>query len=198
MEHSFLNELIPIVSYYGLWIVYFGMIAEGTTMVLLTGVLCYMGLLPYNLAIVVAILGAITGDQLWYFLGKYFSKYLFKKSKFLQKKSKKLQPLIEKKGAWFALSSRFIYGGAILFPTTLGTYKFSHKIFTLFDLMGAILWSSIGVSLGYILGKSAESIFGKIEKLEHFILIVLVIILLTWLIKKYLLSKYLHKKDDKG
>jgi membrane protein DedA with SNARE-associated domain len=64
--------------------------------------------------------------------------------------------------------------------------------------MGAILWSSIGVSLGYILGKSAESIFGKIEKLEHFILIVLVIILLTWLIKKYLLSKYLHKKDDKG
>lgn len=42
MNHL-LQEITPWVLDYGFWIVFFGMIFEGTTMVVITGILCYLG-----------------------------------------------------------------------------------------------------------------------------------------------------------
>ncbi|WP_373030592.1 hypothetical protein, partial [Sulfurovum sp.] len=59
----------------------------------------------------------------------------------------------------------------------------------LFNTLGIIVWSVSGISLGYILGTGAEHVFGKIEKIEHFIGLVLIIIFLVWVIKPYFSSR---------
>jgi len=47
MEHL-LHESTPLVSEYGLIIIFLGMIVEGTAMILLTGLLCYMGIFSFT------------------------------------------------------------------------------------------------------------------------------------------------------
>ena len=184
-----MEELTPLVSQYGLWIVFFGMMTEGTIMIILSGVLCSLGMLSLEKTIPVAIFGALTGDQFWYFIGRYNSQNILNRFPTLEQKIKKLENSVKKRGIWLAFSGRFIYGGSILFPVTLGTYAYLHKKFTLFNTLGIIVWSVSGISLGYILGTGAEHLLGKIEKLEQFIGVVLIIIFLVLVIKLYFNSR---------
>ena len=188
MEHL-LSKITPLVSTYGLWIVFFGMMVEGTSMIIATGILCYLGMLSFPSAFIVAILGAIAGDQLWYFLGQRYALKLLDYFPSFKPRVEKLEESVQHKGALLAFSGRFIYSGAILFPMTLGIYKYDHRTFSIFDTLGVMVWSFLGISLGYVLGTSAELIFGKLEKVWHFVLILAFIIFIAWAIKKYLLIK---------
>ena len=188
MQHL-LTELTPLVKEYGLWIIFFGMMIEGTTMIIIAGILCYLGMLPLIYTIIVAILGAITGDQFWYFIGKNYAKKILLRFPSLQPKIKKIERSVKKRGTLLAFSGRFVYGGAILFPFTLGVYRFFYKKFTIFNSLGIIIWSIVGISLGYILGTGAEHYFGKIEKIWHFVLIAFVLFLITIAMKRYYLTK---------
>ena len=183
MEHL-LQEITPWVSEYGLWIVFFGMIFEGTTMIIVTGILCYLGMLPLRESLLVAIIGAALSDQAWYLLGKYFSSELFNRFPKLRKKVEKLAPTIITKGNWLAFFSRFIYSGAVLFPMTLGMEGYSYRKFVLFDTTGVTLWSSAGITLGYLLGNSSQHLFGEIKTIEHLALIIVVVAATVWWIKK--------------
>lgn len=180
-----LEEVTSLVSHYGLWIVFFGMMTEGTIMIIVSGVLCYLGMLSLKETIPVAILGALIGDQFWYFLGRYYGQHLLNRYPTLKHKIKKLEHSVKKRGVWLAFSGRFIYSGAILFPVTLGTYGYLHSKFTLFNSLGVIVWSVSGISIGYILGTGAEQLFGKIEKIEQFMGLVLIIVVFVWFMKPY-------------
>jgi len=188
MQHL-LSEVTPLISEYGLWIIFFGMMVEGTSMIIVAGILCYLEMLSFPSTVFVAILGAVAGDHLWYFLGKSYALKLLTHFPSLKQRVEKLETSVQNKGALLSFSGRFIYGGAILFPMTLGIHKYDHKTFTIFDALGVMLWSFLGVFLGYVLGTSAELIFGKLEKVWHFVLILAFVIFITWAIKKYLLIK---------
>ena len=190
MQHM-LHELLPFVSQYGLWVVFFGMMVEGTTMIIVTGILCYIGMLSFKEALPVAILGAIMGDQFWYYMGKHYAVTLLQKFPKLQSKIQQLEPTIKQKGEWLSAGGRFVYSGAILFPLALGTYNYPHSRFTLFDTLGVSLWATGGILLGYLLGSGAERFIGKLERVWHFGLLVLVSLLAIWAIKRYL-----HKRRD--
>lgn len=180
-----LEELTSLVSQYGLWIVFFGMMTEGTIMIIVSGVLCYLGMLSLVETIPVSIFGALIGDQFWFFIGRHYSQNILNRFPLLKQRIKKLEHSVKKRGIWLAFCGRFIYGGAILFPVTLGTYGYLHKKFTLFNTLGIIVWSVLGISIGYILGTGAEHLFGKIEKIEHFIGLLFIIIFLIWVTKPY-------------
>ena len=184
-----LEELTSLVSQYGLWIVFFGMMTEGTIMILVSGILCYLGMLSLKETIFVAILGALIGDQFWYFIGRYYSQHILNRFPLLKPRIRKLEHTVKKRGTWLAFTGRFIYGGAILFPVTLGTYGYLHKKFTLFNTLGVTVWSVLGITIGYILGTGAEQFFGKIEKIEHLIGLVFITIILVWITKPYFKSR---------
>ncbi len=187
--NQLLEELLPYVSTYGLWIVFFGMMFEGTMMIFTTGVLCYLGLFSSTEVIPVAIAGAVVGDQFWYAMGRYYATALLNRFPSLKQKVQGLKPTIIKKGSWFAFSGRFIYGGAFLFPIALGTYHYPHKKFTLFDILGVTLWSFAGILLGLTLGSGVEAFVGKIDKVWHILLLLLLAILILSMIKNYLKKK---------
>jgi len=184
-----LEELTSLVSQYGLWIIFFGMMTEGTIMILVSGVLCSLGMLSLKETIPIAIFGALIGDQFWYFLGRCYGQAILNRFPLLKQRITKLERSVKKRGTWLAFSGRFIYSGAILFPATLGTYRYLHKKFTLFNTLGIIVWSLLGISVGYILGTGAEQVFGKIEKVEHFIGLLFIIIFAVWIIKPYFKSR---------
>ena len=155
-------------------------------MIVITGLLCYLGILPLKASIAVAILGAIAGDQMWYLVGRYASVPLLKKFEKLKKASESLSEKATKKGDYFAFSSRFIYSGAILFPVSLGMSRYPHGRFTVLDTAGASIWATAGISLGYLFSASAEKIFGEIKTIEHLLLYIIAIVVMISIYKQYM------------
>ena len=183
MEHL-LAEIAPWVSDYGLRIVFFGTILEGTTMILVRGIFCYLGLLPLGASIVVAILGAVISDQFWYLLGKYYADKLLDRFPKLKPRVEMLMSKARNKSDILALGSRFIYSGALLFPVALGMQKYPHRKFTFYDTLGVTVWVNAGIALGYFLGTGTEQLFGKIKTAEHLSLLILAVIASVWWYKK--------------
>jgi len=185
MNHL-IGGITPLVAHYGLLIVFFGVIFEGTAMILITGFLCYLGVLPIKEALIVATIGAVIGDQLWYLGGKFYADKLLNKFPKLKEQSKKALNLIAKKADIIAVTARFIYSGGIIFPLMLGASNYPHKKYLILDLIGDTIWASIGITLGYFLGNRIENAFGKIERVEQLIFIVIVIIIIVKFLKNIL------------
>jgi len=169
-----MEQLLTLLSEYGLWIVFFGMIVEGTTVIILSGVLCHMGVLPCEKTIFVAILGAVAGDQMWFYLGKNYADKVLSRFPALQAQVQKLQNKVQSKGNMLAVSSRFIYGGAVVFPLVLAINQYPHRKFTLLDTLGVSLASLAGLALGYFLSDSFKKILGDINHFEHILLFIIV------------------------
>jgi membrane protein DedA with SNARE-associated domain len=184
--NSLLHELTPFINQYGVLVIFFGMMVEGTTMIIATGILCYLGMIECKSAFIAAYIGALIGDQLWYFIGKKYTTALIKKFPKFQQKIKDLETKVKEKGKILSFSGRFVYGGAIIFPLSLGFYKYPYKNFLKFDALGVFLWSLAGILLGYILGTSASSFIGKIDRVWHFLLLTLLAVVSIYFLKKYL------------
>jgi len=185
MDHL-LHEITPLIASYGLWVVFFGMMIEGTTMIIAAGILAYLGMLPLGETVVAAIAGAVVGDQLWYILGKRYTARVLQRFPSVAASVERLSDKVRKKGNLLAFGSRFVYSGAILFPVALGVYDYPHRKFTLFDLLGVTLWACLGIALGYFLGTGVEQLFGKIEKVKHLLWLLAVVVFAVWNVKRYL------------
>ncbi len=178
MEH-----LMALFSEYGLWIVFLGMIVEGTAVILLSGVLCHLGVIPCEETLIVAILGAIVGDQMWFYIGKNYAHRVLSKFPLLKNRVDDLKKKAETKAKWLAMSSRFIYGGAIAIPLVLGIQHYEHKKFTLFDTIGISLASIVGLTIGYMLSSSLKKVTSEITQIEHFMLLLVIIVAIMSLYK---------------
>ena len=188
-----MEQLITLLSEYGLWIVFLGMIIEGTAVILLSGVLCHLGVIPCEETLVVAILGAIVGDQMWFYIGRNYAHRILSKFPLLKEKIDTLKSKAETKAKWLAMTSRFIYGGAIAFPLVLGIQNYSRKKFTLLDTIGVSLASITGLSIGYLLSSSLKKVTSEITQIEHFMLLLVIIVAIMSL---YKYKKKLNKRKE--
>ena len=179
-----LQQITPLVSEYGLIIIFFGMIFEGTAMILITGLLCYMGVFSLREAWVVSFLGAVVGDHIWFSLGRAYGKKIINRFPTLKTKFTQALPLINSKADLVALFERFIYGGGIIFPFTLGIENYSRKRYLLIDVLGDSIWAIVGIGLGYYFSNGIEMLFGKIERVEHFLLFAIIIVGIVWFYKR--------------
>ncbi len=172
-----MDSLLSLLSEYGLWVVFIGMIVEGTAVILLSGVLCHMDVLPCDSTFLVAILGAIAGDQIWFYIGHNYAQKFVSKFQNIEKQIEKLRKKVQSKADMLALTSRFIYSGAIAFPFVLGMHKYSYKKFTILDTIGVSLASMAGLSIGYFLSGSVKKLLGDVNHFEHMVLLVFIIFL---------------------
>ena len=170
-----MDHLLSLLSEYGLWIVFIGMTVEGTAVIILSGVLCHMGVLPCGSTLFVAIFGAIVGDQMWYYIGHTYAQKFLSRFQNIAKQIEKLRKTVQSKAEILALTSRFIYGGAIAFPFVLGMHNYSHKKFTILDAIGISFASITGLSIGYFLSSSFKKVLGDINHFEHMILFIFII-----------------------
>ena len=193
MEHL-LIEITPWVKAYGLIVVYFGMIVEGTTMILVAGILTTLHMLPRTETILVAIAGGMTSDHLWFFLGRHYAAKVLAYFPRLQRKIEAYLPRIKGRENWLALGAHFIYSGAVLIPMALGMQGYALRRFSLYDFVGVTLWATGGVFLGALIGNGTQEMFGKIRTVEHFALLVLLVIAGVWYYKKRLKRKFMHKR----
>jgi membrane-associated protein len=117
-------------------------------------------------------IAAILGGQLGYFIGRYLGTAMFKpNARFLkQRYLDEAHAFFEQRGPFAIVLARFVPIVRTLAPITAGAARMKYAVFTLYNVLGAIVWGVGLTLLGYGLGQ-----FQVIQKLLEpiFILIAL-------------------------
>lgn len=169
-----METLIWLVQNYGYAIVFVGTFLEGETIVALAGFAAYGGYLKLGYIIPVAIVGALLGDQTFFYFGRYKGRKFLSHRPRLEAKVAKVHLLLERYHGWIIFGSRFMYGFRALIPIALGVSRVSGIKFFLLNFLGAVVWGIFFTFGGYAFGGAIEHFLGNVKKFEGVIVIVAV------------------------
>ena len=171
--------------------VFLGMILPGGDyMLFATGIFCGSDFfnLPYLLIILLIVASSISGDTTGYFQGRWVGQRIFLRENSRFFKSEYLvtsNQFYAKYKAWAFIMGRFVPIVRIFLPILAGASGLEFKRFLLYDTMGAIIWVSCIVSIGYFFGKEFP------EVIDYSVYILLGIVILASLVILKLVG---HKK----
>lgn len=162
----------------------------GDSLLFTAGMLCAQNS-GLNIWVLIPLLisAAILGDNINYFIGRYFNEHVLAwkfRGKPLVKKAwlDKTHEYFEKNGVKTIIIARFVPIVRTVTPFVSGVGKMNYKVFLPFDIFGGVLWVSFVTLLGYFLGKVSF-----VEKnLEKIILLIIFISLLP------IIWEYIKKK----
>ena len=132
------------------------------------------------------ILAALAGDQVNYFLGRYFSSWIREREQILFLKRshvEQTETFYAKYGAKTVILARFIPIVRTVAPFVAGAGRMSYSVYLLFGFLGACLWGSSITMAGFYLGDNAF-IKENFEKVVLGIVAVSVLPILVGLIKQ--------------
>lgn len=153
-----------------------------------SGFVASMGRMNIFVVIFIATIAAYLGSLPFYIIGKWGEKTLLK--------------LLDKYGHYFFIQKQDVektfeifnrYGNSVVFFGRLipivrtlisfpaGVIKMNFIRFTIYTLLGSLLWNSILTYTGYIFGDNWEVIGGWVSKYEKVILILLILFVVAYI-----------------
>jgi len=118
LEQLFI-ELLVDYGYIILFLEYYG---RGMGLVM-AGILSYTGDMNLYKAILVASLGGFTGDQFFFFVGRFNRNFVQKKFVKHRRKFALATLLLNKYGWYIIFLQRYLYGLRTIIPITIGTTR---------------------------------------------------------------------------
>jgi len=181
INKRYIMDPVPAADIFSVWLMQYGGIAlfilltvgiialpvPEETLMLISGTLMVNGKLPIVSTILAAFLGSICGITISYLIGKTAGHYLvIKYGKWVgltEKRIQKAHNWFEKFGKWALLIGYFIPCVRHLTGISAGVSEFSYKHFATYAYLGAAIWVSTFLSIGYFFGKQALSLYETIE-----------------------------------
>ncbi|WP_312284540.1 DedA family protein [Yokenella regensburgei] len=177
-----------LISQYGYAALVVGSLAEGETVTLLGGVAAHQGLLKFWLVVVSVALGGMMGDQVLYLLGRHFGDRILKRFRRHKAKIRSAQRLIQRRPYLFVIGTRFMYGFRVIGPLLIGASRLPPKIFLPLNILGAIIWSLLFTTLGYLGGEVIAPWLHHLDQhLKHLVwlaLAIAVVLAIRWWFKR--------------
>jgi membrane protein DedA with SNARE-associated domain len=184
-----------LIDTYGYWAVLIGTFFEGETVLLLGGFAASQGYLVLRWVIVVAFLGTLFADQLFFLLGRRYSQPILARRPSWKSRSEKAQKLLERFRTPLILAFRFMYGIRTVTPFAIGMTNVPTGEFILLNIIGASVWALIVGTGGYLFGSALETLLGNIKHYEFHILGAIALAgALIWTI--YFLYRYRRQKTS--
>lgn len=157
--------------------VFFGFFLPGDSLLFTAGLLCFLDVLDVDLAVLLA--GISAASILGYYIGYYFG---YKTGQALYSRPDTL--FFKKQYIYTAESFYKKYGGVALVmgrflpivrtfaPILAGVVKVDHKVFFLYNILGALLWPAVVVTAGYYVG----SVFPNALNYLNYIVIAFIVV----------------------
>ena len=127
----------------------------GDSLLFVVGAMCGAGLMSYPLAVAVLLVAAILGDQCNYSIGRYFGPKVFQweDSRFFNRKAfDRAHQFYERYGGVTVILARFMPFIRTFVPFVAGVAEMSRGKFTMFNVVGALIWVLGLVTAGYVFG----------------------------------------------
>lgn len=184
-----LDYLVNLVSRLGHWsylaisigaalesAAFLGLFVPGESLVLVTGFLASQGVLDLDVSIWAVALGAVVGDSIGYEMGRRLGRPALLRygSNFglNHERIERADAFFRTHGGKSIFLGHFVGFARAVVPFLAGASLMKYTVFLSYSVIGATLWSSVTVSLGYFLGASwqtaehwigrASAIFGGI------------------------------------
>jgi membrane-associated protein len=127
----------------------------GDSLLFIVGALCGAGLMNLPLVIGLLLVAAILGDQTNYTIGRYFGPRVFQweESRFFSRRGfDQAHAFYEKYGGITIILARFMPFIRTFVPFVAGVAEMTRSRFTLFNVVGGVIWV-VGLTLaGYLFG----------------------------------------------
>jgi membrane protein DedA with SNARE-associated domain len=152
----------------------------GETMLIAAAVYAGSGHMNIALVILVAVAGAIIGDNIGFAVGHFggrplierFGRYVFLTPTRLDHAEK----YFNKHGGKIVTIARFIEGLRQLNGLLAGIVGMHWAKFLAFNALGAVLWVCTWAGLGYFAGENIDEIYGAFERYKWFVIAAIVVI----------------------
>ncbi len=174
-------HILLTYGYLGLFI---WSILEGEFGLIFAGILIKEGYFSFEKVFLIAFFGAVLGDSVSFFIGKFSKKLAYKILKKYKKVLDKIENWVKNYGGFIILFERYLYGTHIPALILLGMSGYSTLKFYLFEIIGVAIWVLFYVSLGYFFGHYALSLFNLIIQNISFVVFMLFLILILVFISK--------------
>jgi len=131
-----------------------GFFLPGDTLLFFTGVLAFSGVIsqPLWLVIPAIALSAVLGDQMGYFIGRKSGPRIFERREsglFSIKSVERTQGFFDRFGPAAVTVARFVPVVRTFAPVAAGVGKMPRRLFTTFNVVGGVVWSTLVILLGF-------------------------------------------------
>jgi membrane protein DedA with SNARE-associated domain len=154
------------IDTYGYAAILIGTFLEGETILVLGGFAAHRGYLSLPWVIVAALAGTLLGDQFYFFLGRWHGQRVLGKHPSWKARAVRAQHLLERFHKPIILVFRFMYGLRTVTPFVIGMSSVSTFQFVVLNIVGALVWSGLVGTGGYVFGSALEAIIGDVKKYE--------------------------------
>lgn len=178
------------IEEYGYWGVFFGSVLEGETILIVAGYSVSRGYLDFLPTVLLATAGGMTGDLLYYVLGRRHGAALIRGFPVLRRIRARAVLFLRRWGRATAFATRFAYGLRIILPMLMGASRFRLPAFLLFNLFGAVSFAALYTSLGFLFGEVIEEILGRVRPYERWIILSLLLTgVAVWAVREWRLLR---------
>jgi membrane-associated protein len=111
--------------------------------------------IPFWVLAVGVFLAAVTGDQLGYLIGSRYGPRVFSRNDsrlFRQEHAERARAFFDRHGSLAVILGRFVPVVRTFVPVVAGVGKMPRRTFTLFNLIGALVWAIGIVTVGFFFG----------------------------------------------
>ncbi|MFK5881133.1 MAG: DedA family protein [Sulfurospirillum sp.] len=145
--------LIELLQHYGYIILYFWSIFEGEMGLIMAGIMSHTGNMNLYIAIFVAGLGGFSGDQIYFHIGRYNKKFVYRKFRSQRRKFALAHVLIKNNGWPIIFLQRYMYGLRTIIPMSIGLTGYSAKKFAFINLLSAWVWATVTIMPAWYFGE---------------------------------------------
>jgi membrane-associated protein len=150
-----------------------GFFLPGDSLLVTAGVFSAAGVIPLKWLLIPAMLCAIVGDQIGYWIGRGAGAALYEREDSLFFKRRYLQrahDFYEKYGGKTVIMARFVPIIRTFCPPVAGAAGMSYGAYFVYDICGGVLWVGTMILGGHFLGRSIPNIGQKI----HYVILVVI------------------------
>lgn len=198
------DHIINLFSLYSYWIIFFGLLLDnaglpipGELFLLLSGAFAGAGEMDLTTSILVAMAGAVTGDNLAYFMGRLGGRRLidlYINCTFCTCNCADRAETFFKRFGYIAIPmAKFVVGVRTLSSPIAGALRFGYVRFLTLDIIGAAAWTVIFIFLGYIFRDSILDLIPLLERVKNgftiFFLFLLAIFIAIKLIRRRVIGR---------
>ena len=177
-----------------------GFLLPGDTLLILTGVLTFTGIIPQPIWLVVLciMLATMAGDNLGYLIGRKVGPPIFERKSagfFSRRSVARTEAFFARYGGWAITIARFIAVVRTIAPVAAGVGKMPYRRFFFFDTIGAVLWGAGLPLLGYGIAQIPGVADWVVEWID-LVLIIIVGFVLIGIAYHWFHERHQQRKED--
>lgn len=179
-------DLPALIAQYGYAAVLVGTVFEGETVLVLAGYSAHRGYLDFAAVTGFAWLGAVAGDEFFFWLGRRHGQRLLARRPALRSRVEAALGLIERHPATIVLMMRFMWGLRMALPIAIGLGRMPAWRFAALNALSAALWAPLVAGAGWSFGSMLTRHAAALHRYEHWVMaaIVAAVLLLRGILRR--------------